>query len=116
MKNILDEEILDSFYNLRKENFEILYAKKYGEEIQEKEKAIKTEYELKKLIIDFVVDATKREKILLQLNDFEDKIMDEIAFWDRQYYKLGFTDAICLREQIERERFIRDIKSNNDKR
>lgn len=109
MKNILDEEILDSLYDVRKSNFEMLYAKKHGKELQEKEKAIKTEYELKELIKKIVVDTKKRESILIKLNDFEDNIVDEIAFWDRQYYKLGFTDAICLKEQIERERFIRDI-------
>lgn len=98
-----EETILDDLYEKRKIGFEENFLKKYGE-VDETREVQKAESNLTSLIKEIVKDKNEYNKILDGLNKFEEGVICERVFWNEQYYKLGFIDALDLKKEIKEQR------------
>lgn len=99
VSEIFENQVLNDIYEIRREGLESLYIAMYGEpeEIREKEQARK---KLEDLMKELVKDKEKQKELWLKIDEFECCMTNEMTFWDKQYYKLGFLDRIYLQKEI----------------
>ena len=103
MEKLFENPILDDLYGVRGEELENEYKNKYGVP-NEIERADKMEDEFINTIKKNVTDDKKLEEILSMLNKFEMAIIGKYCFWYGEYYKLGFVDSICFRNEVLKEK------------
>lgn len=99
MEKMFENPILDDLYEVRGEELENAYKKKYGESNAEK-RADEKEDEFINTLKKNVADKEKLEETMSRLNEFEMAIIDKFCSWYKQYYKLGFADAMRLEKEI----------------
>lgn len=105
---MFENKILDELFEMREEGFTRWYIAKYGES-KESKKTEKAENELVEFMKKFISKEEDIEKMFNLLNKFESLALDEMCFWHKPYYKLGFIDATNLKKEIEEEK----ITDNN---
>ena len=99
MEKLFENPILDDLYEVRGEELENEYKNKYGVP-NEIERADKMEDEFINTIKKNITDNEKLEEILSMFNKFEMAIIGKYCFWYAEYYKLGFIDSMCLKNEI----------------
>ena len=112
MEEMFESKILDELYEIRGEGFIRAYINKYGE-IEKSKKAEKAEEDLVNFMKKFIKDEKTIEKLLEKINTFESYALDEMIFWHKPYYKLGFIDGISLKKQIIEENSISDSREES---
>ena len=55
-------------------------------------------------IITGIKDENLKKKIKNAFDDYADKILDEMSYWEELYYKLGFIDDVKLKREKEEQR------------
>lgn len=108
MEELFENKIIDELYEMREEKFTRCYIDKYGK-LEETKKAEKAEEELIEFMKKFIKNEKDMDKLIGKINEFESYALDEMCFWHKPYYKLGFVDGISLKKQIEEEK----ITNNN---
>ena len=100
MEKMFDNKILDELYEIRGDRFVRVYINKYGKPEKSK-KAEKAEVELVNFMKKYIKDENDMKELFEKINKFESYTLDEMCFFHKSYYKLGFIDGISLKNQIE---------------
>ena len=101
MEEMFENKLLDDLYNIRGEKFEINYMKYYGKKKEIKKSEI-AEKNFNQTINKLIKDETIIETIRKKFGDFTDSVLEEMFFWNREFYKLGFLDGINFKNEIRR--------------
>ena len=102
MDKLFNSKVLDDLLEIRRDGFECGIIAKYGKskEIVEAENAGAKIEE----IITGIKDENLKKKIKNAFDDYADKILDEMSYWEELYYKLGFIDDVKLKREKEEQR------------
>jgi len=102
MDKLFNSKVLDDLLEIRRDGFECGIIAKYGKskEIVEAENAGAKIEE----IITGIKDENLKRKIKNAFDDYADKILDEMSYWEELYYKLGFIDDVKLKREKEEQR------------
>lgn len=111
MEDLYENKILDDLYEIR-EGFITSYKKKYGE-LEETKKAEQAEDELVNFMKKFIKDENTMKELFEKINKFEGYALDEMCFWHKPYYKLGFIDGIRLKKEIKEGKIIENTSNNS---
>ena len=98
MEKFLNSSNLDVLFQNKYQSFENLIRERYY--INEEKKAAEDEDKLTSVINDFIKDEEKNKIVFGAVNEFELSIMDKCKFWNKQYYKFGYVDAINTNNEI----------------
>ena len=98
MEKFLNSSNLDVLFQNKYQSFENLIRERYY--INEEKKAAEDEDKLTSVINDFIEDEEKNKIVSDAVNEFELSIMDKCKFWNKQYYKFGYVDAINTNNEI----------------
>ena len=98
MEKFLNSSNLDVLFQNKYQSFENLIRERYY--INEEKKAAEDEDKLTSVINDFIKDEEKNKIVSDAVNEFELSIMDKCKFWNKQYYKFGYVDAINTNNEI----------------
>lgn len=110
MEEMFENKVLDDLYEIRRDGFECIFIKHYGEPEEIKEPK-KIDEELNDNIKKIVKDQNEQKQILDVLGQFQDSVLGEMCFWEQQYYKLGFVDGIYFKKETREQKEI--FSSNN---
>lgn len=109
MEDLYENKILDDLYEIR-EGFITSYKKKYGE-LEETKKAEQAEDELVNFMKKFIKDENTMKELFEKINKFEGYALDEMCFWHKPYYKLGFIDGMRLKKEIREGKIIENTSN-----
>ncbi len=112
MGEMFENKLLDDLFEIRGDGLESAIIKKYGKFENEK-KATEAKEKLTKLLKETIQDNNILMKVLEALNDFEGYKMEEMCFWDKQYYKLGFVDGFYIKKEIRENKIEFPSRKNN---
>ena len=99
MKKVFESKILDDLFEIRGDELEDIVIKKYGK-VKEEENVAKSEQKLINMLKDTIKDEKRLDKIFKILGEYEKFIVEEMCFWNKQYYKQGFIDGIYIKKEI----------------
>ena len=111
MEKLYENKILDDLYEIR-EGFITSYKKKYGE-LEETKKAEQAEDELVNFMKKFIKDENTMKELFEKINKFEGYALDEMCFWHKPYYKLGFIDGMRLKKEIREGKVIENTSNDS---
>lgn len=111
MEDLYENKILDDLYEIR-EGFITSYKKKYGE-LEETKKAEQAEDELVNFMKKFIKDENTMKELFEKINKFEGYALDEMCFWHKPYYKLGFIDGMRLKKEIREGKVIENTSNDS---
>ena len=111
MEDLYENKILDDLYEIR-EGFITSYKKKYGE-LEETKKAEQAEDELVNFMKKFIKDENTMKELFEKINKFEGYALDEMCFWHKPYYKLGFIDGMKLKKEIREGKVIENTSNDS---
>lgn len=111
MEDLYENKILDDLYEIR-EGFITSYKKKYGE-LEETKKAEQAEDELVNFMKKFIKDENTMKELFEKINKFEGYALDEMCFWHKLYYKLGFIDGMRLKKEIREGKIIENTSNDS---
>lgn len=111
MEELFENKILDDLYEIR-EGFITSYKKKYGE-LEETKKAEQAEDELVNFMKKFIKDENTMKELFEKINKFEGYALDEMCFWHKPYYKLGFIDGMRLKKEIREGKIIENTSNDS---
>ena len=111
MEDLFENKILDDLYKIR-EGFITSYKKKYGE-LEETKKAEQAEDELVNFMKKFIKDENTMKELFEKINKFEGYALDEMCFWHKPYYKLGFIDGMRLKKEIREGKIIENTSNDS---
>ena len=111
MEDLYENKILDDLYEIR-EGFITSYKKKYGE-LEETKKAEQAEDELVNFMKKFIKDENTMKELFEKINKFEGYALDEMCFWHKPYYKLGFIDGMKLKKEIREGKVIENTLNDS---
>lgn len=111
MEDLYENKILDDLYEIR-EGFITSYKKKYGE-LEETKKAEQAEDELVNFMKKFIKDENTMKELFEKINKFEGYALDEMCFWHKPYYKLGFIDGMRLKKEIRGGKIIENTSNDS---
>ena len=111
MEDLFENKILDDLYEIR-EGFITSYKKKYGE-LEETKKAEQAEDELVNFMKKFIKDENTMKELFEKINKFEGYALDEMCFWHKPYYKLGFIDGMRLKKEIREGKIIENTSNDS---
>lgn len=111
MEKLFENKILDDLYEIR-EGFITSYKKKYGE-LEETKKAEQAEDELVNFMKKFIKDENTMKELFEKINKFEGYALDEMCFWHKPYYKLGFIDGMRLKKEIREGKIIENTSNDS---
>ena len=111
MEELFENKILDDLYEIR-EGFITSYKKKYGE-LEETKKAEQAEDELVNFMKKFIKDENTMKELFEKINKFEGYALDEMCFWHKPYYKLGFIDGMRLKKEIRGGKIIENTSNDS---
>lgn len=103
MEGLYESSVLDELFDSRRIGFESMYIEKYGKG-ENLEKADTLYEKLANIMKNELKDGEKQEECWKLLEGFQDALIDEMNFWEEQYYKLGFCDAHSLRVETKKEK------------
>lgn len=109
MEEMFENKVLDDLYNVRRDGFECIFIKHYGEPEEIKEPK-KIDEKLKDNIKQIVKEQNEQKQILDVLGQFQDSVLGEMCFWEQQYYKLGFVDGVYFKKEMKEQK---EIFANN---
>ena len=112
MEDLFENKILNDLYEIREDWFFISYKKKYGE-LEETKKAEQAEDELINFMKKFIKDDNTMKELFEKINKFEGYALEEMCFWHKPYYKLGFIDGIRLKKEIKEGKIIENTSNNS---
>ena len=112
MEKIFKNRILDDLYDIRGSDFANVYIETYGEP-EEMKKYNESENELRKFIENAIQDENIIEEIYQKLDNFCENFQDSMSFWNQQFYKLGCTDGILLKQESKELNEIMQKKNKN---
>ena len=112
MLNIFNFKVLDDLYDVRGEGFEVDYIKNFGK----KDELVKPETTEKELenAINLIKDNEVKQKVKKIVSEFQDSMLQEMCFWDREYYKLGFLDGMNFKTELRNLKEKLSSKDNAD--
>jgi len=110
MEDVLENKILQELYETRKTKFETNFVKKMGS-IKEIQASQKMEENLNNILKRTIKNADELEKVLDSFEDFKMAEIEELGFWNEQFYRLGFMDAIKLKSELQntKSKFIEEF-------
>ena len=111
MEDLYENKILDDLYEIR-EGFITSYKKKYGE-LEETKKAEQAEDDLINFMKKFIKDENTMKELFEKINKFEGYALDEMCFWHKPYYKLGFIDGMRLKKEIREGKIIENTSNDS---
>ena len=111
MEELFENKILDNLYEIREE-FITSYKKKYRE-LEETKKAKQAEDELVNFMKKFIKDENTMKELFEKINKFEGYALDEMCFWHKPYYKLGFIDGMRLKKEIKEGKVIENTSNDS---
>ena len=111
MEDLFENKILDDLYKIR-EGFITSYKKKYGE-LEETKKAEQAEDDLINFMKKFIKDENTMKELFEKINKFEGYALDEMCFWHKPYYKLGFIDGMKLKKEIREGKVIENTLNDS---
>lgn len=111
MEDLFENKILDDLYEIR-EGFITSYKKKYGES-EETKKAEQAEDELINFMKKFIKNENTMKELFEKINKFEGYALDEMCFWYKPYYKLGFIDGMRLKKEIREGKVIKNTSNDS---
>lgn len=111
MEDLYENKILDDLYEIR-EGFITSYKKKYGE-LEETKKAEQAEDELVNFMKKFIKDENTMKELFEKINKFEGYALDEMCFWHKPYYKLGFIDGMRFKKEIREGKIIENTSNDS---
>ena len=103
MEELFENKVLDDLYDSRSDGFEAIYMKKHKDK-EQLMKSLKVEEELRKELKKAVINKEILSTILEKLDEFEGNVLEEMDFWNRQYYKLGFVDGNNIKVELKEEK------------
>ena len=53
------------------------------------------------------------KKLFEKINNFESDVLDEMCFWHKPYYKLGFIDGMNFKKEIVEEKVIDNVDNED---
>lgn len=109
MEEMFESKVLDDLYEIRRDGFECIFIKHYGEPEEIKEPK-KIDEKLKDNIKQIVKEQNEQKQILDVLGQFQDSVLGEMCFWEQQYYKLGFVDGVYFKKEMKEQK---EIFANN---
>lgn len=112
MLNIFNFKVLDDLYDVRGEGFEVDYIKNFGKK-EELEKPKLAENELDE-VVNSIDNEEKRKEIKSKISKFQDSMLGEMCFWDREYYKLGLLDGMNFKTELRNLKEKLSSKDNAD--
>lgn len=99
MEKLFETGALEELYEARTDGFKSKFILMYGKQkILEKSEEIYNQ--ITENIGKYITDKHEKEKIIELVIDFEEAILDEMHFWEKQYYILGFCDSYYLKKDI----------------
>ena len=105
-------KILDDLFEIRGEGLIRDYIKRKGKPKSSK-KAEKTEEQLVEFMKKFIKNEKDMKKLFEKINNFESDVLDEMCFWHKPYYKLGFIDGMNLKKEIVEEKIIDNVNNED---
>lgn len=112
MKEFLENEVLDDLFEVRTDGLQNEFEKEYGKS-KECEELECIENELEDMIKDLICDEKIQKQILEKVEEYEECARAESCFWNKQYYKSGFSDAIMFRKGLNGEKGKQANKNKN---
>lgn len=112
MIEILENEMLDDLFEIRREGFECLIVRKYKESEEEK-RVNRTEREMLSEIRKVVKNEEGRDKLISKMYEFHDAMLGEMEYWNKSYYKYALIEGILLEEEVKDK--IKELKNSVDK-
>lgn len=112
MEELFENTILNELYETRRDGFESLFIQKYGtpKEIEQYDLYYNN---LTEEVQNNIKDYEKKRLILEELENFEEYFINKMTFWEKQYYKLGFSDAYNLK--IDAQIYLELLNTNSNK-
>lgn len=113
MDKLFNSKVLDDLLEIRRDGFECEIIAKYGKskEIVEAENA---EAKMEEIITG-IKDENLKKRIKNAFDEYADKTLGEMSYWEELYYKLGFIDDVKLkREKEEQINTLRIRKDNTE--
>lgn len=104
-------KILDDLFEIRGEGLIRNHIKENGKPKSSK-KAEKTEKELVEFMKKFIKNENDIKILFEKINNFESDVLDEMCFWHKPYYKLGFIDGMLLKTELKEDK--EENKEQND--
>lgn len=95
------DSILDILYNNRSREFQGKYIIENGKP-QELILAEKLENEFIDYIKENIKDKKVQNDFLSKFENLQENNIAEMILWEKEYYKLGFTDGINLKDEIKK--------------
>lgn len=96
-----ENNLLNIIYETRSRGFENKCFKLYG-----KPNEIRNVEEFENKIISLIEKNIKDSKLKTEFldifNQYQENILGEMIFWDKEYYKLGFLDGINLQKELKK--------------
>ena len=101
MEEIFESSLLSKLYAIRNDGFRRKFIRNKGKS-EQIEKADLKQSRLEELISNIADNSNDRKEIRQALDDLNIALVDEMCFWNEQFYKLGFTDACGVRAEISK--------------
>lgn len=105
MEEMFENKVLDDLYEVRRDGFECIFIKHYGEP-EEIQNSRTSENELIETIEKLIETETAKKQILDKLYQHKDDLLGEMCFWEQQYYKLGFVDGMYFKKEMKEQKEI----------
>lgn len=110
MEEIFESSLLSKLYAIRNDGFRSKLIRNKGRSEQIEEADLK-QSRLEELISNIADNSNEKDEIRQALDDLNIALIDEMCFWNEQFYKLGFTDACGIRAEIsekQKEHLMKD--------
>lgn len=101
-------KILDDLFEIREERLRRNYIKQKGKPKISKNSE-RAEEELVEFMKKFIKDESDMKKLVKKINNFESEALDEMCFWYKPYYQLGFIDGMSLERERKEKKFTDNI-------
>lgn len=105
-------KIFDDLFEIRGQGLIRNYTKQKGKPKSSK-KAEKTEEQLVEFMKKFIKNEKDMKKLFEKINNFESDVLDEMCFWHKPYYKLGFIDGMNFKKEIVEEKVIDNVDNED---
>ena len=102
-EKIFESSILDEMFYSRSDGFEteIIKIKKISKEDTGLYKQAEIEESLTALIKKLVTDDNIKKQILNLLRKYSNAYFNDLDYWIKQYYELGFCDGLHLKDETK---------------
>ena len=101
-EKIFETPILDELFHSRCDGFETEIIKEMRKLRKDTDlyKQLKYSEEFNEFIMSADIDFEIKSEILNKLKEYDKIYLDDLDYWLKQYYKLGFCDGMNLKNEV----------------